>query len=568
MRVWNYNIEFEQLLGYGFKEVTIEYSLNGTDWTLFGDVVFEQATSQAGYAPSAPTPLNNIYAKFVRLSPKSNYSLMGLKQYGLSEVQFFQVPVVAREPQPANGAPRVALEPTLRWRPGRQAVSQKVYFSADRQAVAAGTVAAAPATGNSYQPGSLDYGRVYYWRVDEVNDAASPSVRQGDVWSFSTTEFFAVDDFESYDDDLEAKTTIFDTWIDGVTDGKSNSTVGNFQAPFAEQTIVRGGKQSMPMDFDNTKTPFFSETSREFSPLQNWTVGGVTDLSLWVRGYPAAQSVAVTEAAGTITLSGDGTDIWNNSDQFTFAYKTLSGDGSITARVVSIGPGSNTWAKAGVMIRANLIGGSTHAMMVMTANSDGSAGNGASFQYRLTTDGGSGNWDSTSVVKPPYYVRIERKVNDISAFMSADGKTWKTLGVPQTIEMAAPSYIGLCVTSHAAGEQREFVFDSITTTGGVTGSWQGAVIDSPRYNGKANVYVTVEDSAGKSATVSDAALVNATDWTQWKIPLSSLTGVNLAKVKKLYLGVGDRTSPKADGTGKIYIDDIRVGVEAPVTPVP
>jgi hypothetical protein len=112
------------------------------------------------------------------------------------------------------------------------------------------------------------------------------------------------------------------------------------------------------------------------------------------------------------------------------------------------------------------------------------------------------------------------------------------------------------------------VLDSITTTGGVTGAWQGAVIDSPRYNDRANLYVTVEDSAGKSATVSDAALVNAPDWTQWKIPLSSLTGVDLAEVKKLYLGVGDRTTPKADGTGKIYIDDIRVGVEAPITPVP
>ena len=42
------------------------------------------------------------------------------------------------------------------------------------------------------------------------------------------------------------------------------------------------------------------------------------------------------------------------------------------------------------------------------------------------------------------------------------------------------------------------------------------------------------------------------------MPLSSFTGVNLAKVKKLYLGVGDRKNPSADGTGRLYIDDIRV----------
>jgi hypothetical protein len=124
--------------------------------------------------------------------------------------------------------------------------------------------------------------------------------------------------------------------------------------------------------------------------------------------------------------------------------------------------------------------------------------------------------------------------------------------------MAAPVYIGLCVTSHQSGEQRTFTFDSVTTTGGVTGQWQGAQIASPRYNDAASLYVVVEDSTGKTATATNATAVNAAAWTQWKVPLSSLTGVNLAKVKKLYLGVGDRKTPVAGGTGRIYIDDIRV----------
>ena len=72
----------------------------------------------------------------------------------------------------------------------------------------------------------------------------------------------------------------------------------------------------------------------------------------------------MTETGGKMTLTGDGADIWNNSDEFTFAYKTLNGDGTIVARVVSIGTGSNTWAKGGVMIRDSLDGGSMHAMMV------------------------------------------------------------------------------------------------------------------------------------------------------------------------------------------------------------
>jgi hypothetical protein len=72
--------------------------------------------------------------------------------------------------------------------------------------------------------------------------------------------------------------------------------------------------------------------------------------------------------------------------------------------------------------------------------------------------------------------------------------------------------------------------------------------------------VALEDSAGKLAVVThpDPAAVTTATWTEWKVPLSSFTGVNATKVKKLYLGVGDRKNPVADGAGRLYLDDIRV----------
>ena len=76
----------------------------------------------------------------------------------------------------------------------------------------------------------------------------------------------------------------------------------------------------------------------------------------------------------------------------------------MTARVVSNGTGTNTWAKGGVMIRDSLNGGSTQAMMAIT----GSGGNGASFQYRAATNGASANIDSGAVLAPPYWVKMER----------------------------------------------------------------------------------------------------------------------------------------------------------------
>jgi hypothetical protein len=76
------------------------------------------------------------------------------------------------------------------------------------------------------------------------------------------------------------------------------------------------------------------------------------------------------------------------------------------------------------------------------------------------------------------------------------------------------------------------------------------------------LYVAVEDSSKHVGTVAhpDPAVVTLAKWTEWRIPLSEFaaSGVNLARVKKLYLGLGDRDNPKAGGKGLIYVDDIRV----------
>jgi hypothetical protein len=49
-------------------------------------------------------------------------------------------------------------------------------------------------------------------------------------------------------------------------------------------------------------------------------------------------------------------------------------------------------------------------------------------------------------------------------------------------------------------------------------------------------------------------------WVQWKIPFRTFTnaGVNMARVKKMYLGIGDKANPQKGGPGRIFIDDIRV----------
>jgi hypothetical protein len=163
-----------------------------------------------------------------------------------------------------------------------------VYLDTDEQDVRDGTVPANTVTEASYDGSTLALGETYYWRVDEINQAETPSSWEGDLWYFTTSSFLVVDDFESYTDDIEAGETIWQTWGDGLEDPQNGgSQVGYGAAPFAEQTIIHGGRQSMPISYNNLAAPFYSEAVRTFAVPQGWTKAGVTTLTLYFYGDPA-----------------------------------------------------------------------------------------------------------------------------------------------------------------------------------------------------------------------------------------------------------------------------------------
>ena len=197
---------------------------------------------------------------------------------------------------------------------------------------------------------------------------------------------------------------------------------------------------------------------------RDWTREGMDTLSLWFRGYPASVGSFLEEPAGTYTMTASGTDITGEADEFHFAYKKLTGAGSITAKVLSVG-NTDPWAKAGVMIRETLDPNSKHALACVTP------GSGVAFEGRIATGGASFSLNQTGITAP-HWIKLERNVaGDFTVTHSADGTTWVPLenAPSQTIWMDAPSvYIGLAVTAHNANATCEAIFSNVTMTGTIS----------------------------------------------------------------------------------------------------
>jgi hypothetical protein len=565
MWVWNSNQVVEPLLGFGLKDVTIEYSTDGTDYTTLGTThEFAQAPGTPDYAHNTTIDFGGVGAKYVRLTANSNWGGI-LPQYGLSEVRFFYIPVRAREPNPDSGATDVSIgtidkptDVTLGFRAGREAATHNVYFSTDEQAVIDGTADVTTVTEASYGPLSLDLGRTYYWRVDEVNEAQTPATWQGDLWDFTTQECFVVDDIESYND-LDTtdpnSNRIFLTWIDGWEVPTNGSLVGYENPPFCEQDIVHGGEQSMPLFYDNSGTARYSEATMTLSSGRDWTIRGAEALSLWFIGNPAG---FVEEPAGTYTMTAAGVDIWGTADEFRYAWKQLSGDGEIAATVESVlwVPGSNDWSKAGVMIRETLEAGSKNAFAAITSG----AGDGATFQWRNSAGGSSSSSRTLTGISPPSSIKLVRQGNTFTGYVFQNGQ-WQQEGQSATVPMANPVYIGLALTSHASGTTTEAVFSNVTTTGVVTGVFteQAIGVDMPS-NAPDSMYVALASSGGTPAVVrhADARASQISTWTEWVIPLQTFAdqGVNLTNINTISIGFGDKNSPQPGGSGKMLFDDI------------
>ncbi len=464
-------------------------------------------------------------------------------------------------PNPPNGAVDVKTSPTLTWVAGGVAASHEVYFGTNEETVANATKASSEYKGSralgdeSYEPGLLSLNTTYYWRIDEVNDLNPDSPWIGKVWSFTTSDYLVVEDFEDYTDDDTAGEAIWQSWIDGFGVPNNGAQVGYLLPPYTEQTIVNGGTQSMPLLYNNTGGVTNSEAALTLALLRDWTTEGVAELSLWFHGVPASVGSFIEGPAGTYTMTAAGVDIWDAADEMHYAYKTLSGVGSITVKVVSL-QNTDPFAKAGVMIRNSLDPDSANVALLLTPE------NGVRFQYRQTAgDITDREFDDTLVA--PYWVKLERDLGSgFRGYTSPDGVNWQQFTLRPSVTMDSNVYIGLALTSHVAGVTCEAVFSNVTMTGNISGQWTNQDIGIIS-NAAEPLYVSISNASGAPAVVANADPAAATidAWTNWRVLLQAFAdqGINLTNVDKLAIGLGSQSGMASPGgSGTVYIDDIRL----------
>jgi RHS repeat-associated protein len=144
--------------------------------------------------------------------------------------------------------------------------------------------------------------------------------------------------------------------------------------------------------------------------------------------------------------AGGGFVAGTTADALHFAYRTMTGDGTIVARIANISGG-----QAAVMVRETLNPNST------TMSPGNWAGN--SLFYRTTT--GSAMASVNASGNFPYWFKVTRSGNIFTAYIAPDGVNWVKVSTSQTINMAQTIYVGLGAAS-GNGDLSTVTFDGVS----------------------------------------------------------------------------------------------------------
>jgi len=439
-----------------------------------------------------------------------------------SSIWSFQIqPKTAWNPVPTNGAKFVDPNAGLSWDPGVGALIHYVYFGDNFEDVNSATDATfIPQT--THDPGPLELGKTYYWRVDESD---SQTIHRGKVWSFTTTIPGGGLKGEYYNNMTLIGVPVL-TRIDPGVDF-------NFGSDSPQPNVVN--EDGFSVRWRGEVEAVFSEAYTFYTRTDDgsrlWLNDQlIVDKWAWVNTLADARSKPIQLVAGerySIRME------WYNEDGNAEAHllweSASQPKGAIPAAALSL-PLRASGAKppngavdvkltpilswsAGEAAVSHQVYLGTNQEVMRNANTD-------SLEYKGIRDMGSENYDPGKLAwETTYYWRVD-EVNNLNPESPWVGSVWS---------FTTADFLG--------------------------------IEDFEDYNGSAVVYH------------DDPSAAQIDTWTEWTIDLSApggfaAQGVNLANVNTISIGFGDKNNLQAGGSGIVFFDDIRLYRPAPPEPEP
>ncbi len=252
--------------------------------------------------------------------------------------------------------------------------------------------------------------------------------------------------------------TIPNTWLKLT---RSGSTITTYTSPNGTTWTQMGTTTSVSLP--NTVQIGLFVTSEDTAQTSTATFDNVsvtktsTLPSGWTSGDIGAPSTtgSTTYASGVYTVKGAGVDVYGPNDQQQIAYKSLTGDGTIIARVTSQ-TNTDPNAKAGVIIKDSPKTGSNYAATLSYPSGD------TRFHYNFATSVHGG-----TLTSPNIWLKLVRSGNTLTSSTSPNGTTWTQVG-SATVTLNTTALVGLFVSSLTPSTLGTATFDNVSVTPAVS----------------------------------------------------------------------------------------------------
>jgi len=519
-------------------------------------------------------------------------------------------PKTAYDSDPPEGAKFVGTDVTLSWTAGFGAKLHHVYFGENFDDVN-NAVVGLPQADATYTPGILELEKVYYWRVDEFDGAAT---YKGNVWSFTTTKAGGGIKAEYFNNTTLSGEPVLTRLDPEIDFDWGNAEVAGENSPDASINVNNfSARWSGDLEVDLTDTYTFHINANNGFRL--W-VDGRPIIDYWDNPTTSSRESDPIELAGGNTYSirmeyFEGEDaaiaqlFWESSTREQQIIP--SGALQLPLKVGGADPynGATDVKQTIILSWRQADNAASHQVYFGTDEEAVRNADTASPEYKGTKTLGSQSYDPGKLPwDTTYYWRVDEVEADgtiqkgnVWSFTTANFilvddfedyndyppdeifSTWiDGWEVPTNGSLAGHPDPPFAETGNVHGGsqsmplyyENNFKYSEATMTLVSVRDWteEGVGVLSLWFYGDAAnaaepMYVALNGSAVVYHDNPDAALIDT--WTEWTIDLQEFAaqGVNLANVNTISIGFGDKNNLQADGSGMVLFDDIRLYRLAP-----